>query len=177
MLPNNELKQFQPWLISVAKTGSGALPWIKEPYDSDYVFYVTDRRDTSQLVKLYKLKSIDECWIVGELSTNKCARLYAYEYHFLQPLFGTEFPDYDIFEHVNEYKQILINSGLEQPFVTKHKFWYHVLTGIYMLDNGTYELTEEQIKNINLLHDKQGTEEIYNYIQVRLQAYKDELSK
>lgn len=175
MLTNNELKLFEPWVISVAKTGSSALPWIKDPYDTDYVFYVTNRRDTARLIKLFKLKPIDECWIVGELSTNKCARLYAYEYHYLQPLFGTEFPDYDIFEHINEYKQILINHGLGQPLVVKHKFWYHVLTGIYMLDNGRYELTEEQIKNVNLCHDRQMTEELYNYIQERLAQYKAEL--
>lgn len=44
-----------------------------------------------------------------------------------------------------------------------------------MLDNGTYDLTEEQIKNINLFHAKQGTEEVYNFIQQRLQEYKQEL--
>lgn len=175
MLTNKELEQFQPWLISVAKTGSRALPWVKNPNDTDYVFYVADRRDTAQLVKLFKLKPVDECWIVGELSTNKCARLYAYEYQFLQPLFGAEFPDYDIFEHAAEYKQILIDHSLEQPLVVKHKFWYHVLTGIYMLDNGTYELTEEQIENINLCHDRQTTEEIYSYIQNRLAQYQAEL--
>lgn len=61
MLTNNELKQFQPWLISVAKTGSGALPWIKAPHDTDYVFYTTNRRDTAHLIKLFKLKPADEC--------------------------------------------------------------------------------------------------------------------
>lgn len=60
--------------------------------------------------------------MVGELSTNKCARLYAYEYHYLQPLFGTEFPDYDIFECADEYKKILIKHGLGQPLVSKYKF-------------------------------------------------------
>ena len=175
MLTNKELEQFQPWLISVAKTGSSTLPWIKDPYDTDYVFYVTDRRDIAKLTKLFKLRPIDECWIVGELSTNICARLYAYEYKFLQPLFGTDFPDYDIFEHEAEYKQILIEHGLGQPLVVKHKFWYHVLTGIYMLENGTYNLTEDQINNINLCHDRQATKEIYDYIQEMLAKYKAEL--
>ena len=153
--------------------GSKVLPWIKEPHDTDYDFFVTDKHDAPKLIELFKLKPGGECWFVTELATCKYARLYAYEYHFLQPVFGTKFPDYDIFEHETEYKKVLIEHGLRPA--SKHKFWYHVLTGIYMLDNGTYDLTDEQIEKINICHDKQMTEEIYNYIQERLTSYKVEL--
>ncbi len=176
MLTPTELKRFEPWLLSVARTGSTILPWINNPHDVDYVFYVTDRRNTLQLVELLNLRPKDECWFVAELHNLNCTRLYAYEYPFMRPLFGTEFPKYDLFEHVNEYKQVLINQGLARQCIDGSKFWYHVLTGIYMLDNETYELTDEQIKNINLCHDRQITKDIYNYIQKRLRAYKDELN-
>ena len=174
MLTNQELEQFQPWLISVVRTGSSTLPWISMPHDTDYICFVQNKRNTKQLVELYKLKPKNECWMVREFELGK-VRIYSYEYHYLQPLFGNEFPTYDIFEHINEYKKILVESGLGTTFVPEHKFWYHILTGIYLLDNGKYELTPEQENEIRLCHSRQMTKEIYNFIQQRLQEYKQEL--
>ena len=43
------------------------------------------------------------------------------------------------------------------------KIIYHLLTGIYILQNNSYDLTKEQIANINLAHDKQCTPELYEF--------------
>ena len=41
------------------------------------------------------------------------------------------------------------------------KRWYHILRGVYILINNSYEVTEEQHKEINILHDlSEGWEEI-----------------
>lgn len=174
MLTNQELEQLQPWLISVVRTGSSTLPWISMPHDTDYIYFVQNKRNTKQIVELYKLKPKNECWMINEFELNK-ARIYSYEYHYLYLVFGDEFPVYDIFEHINEYKQVLVKEGLNTPFMAEHKFWYHILTGIYLLDNGKYELTPEQGEKVRLCHSRQMTEDIYNYIQGRLQEYKNEL--
>jgi hypothetical protein len=36
---------------------------------------------------------------------------------------------------------------------TGSKRWYHILRGIYILINNSYEVSEEQKKEINILHD------------------------
>ena len=41
---------------------------------------------------------------------------------------------------------------------------YHLLTGIYILQNNSYDLTKEQIANINLVHDKECTQELYDFV-------------
>ena len=41
---------------------------------------------------------------------------------------------------------------------------YHVLTGLYIIKNNSYDLTEEQVANINLLHDWQFPEELVTWI-------------
>lgn len=174
MISNDELKTFKPWLVSVAQTGSGILPWIENPHDTDYIFYVRNRKDVKKLILLFKLRPKNECWIVDELEVQG-TRLYSYEYYYLKPVFGNDFPTYNILEHVNDYKRELIKKGLGKPFIVEAKFWYHVLTGIYLLDNEKYELTEEQISNIQLLHDRKGTQELYDYIQERLKYYEAEL--
>jgi hypothetical protein len=41
------------------------------------------------------------------------------------------------------------------------KRWYHILRGVYILWNNSYEVTEEQKREINILHDlSEGWEEI-----------------
>ena len=103
-------------------------------------------------------------------------RIFSYERYFEQIQYGdfVESEGYFIFDHEDEYKQCLVDNGLGKPYDTRFKFWYHILTGIYLLDNGKYELTDEQIANVRLCHDKQMTQEIYDYIQKRLLEYKNE---
>lgn len=170
MLTQEQLDEFKPWLISVVKTGSRTLPWIKNPHDHDFIFYAQDIDNGKLLTKLFKLKE-KECWGVSLLEPKFAP--FAYEYHYMQVLYGSQKPDYNIFEHIHDYKTCLVKYGLNRKIDDK-KTWYHILTGIYFLDNGEYSLTEEQTININLCHDKQMTAEIYQHIQERLVAYSKE---
>lgn len=60
-----------------------------------------------------------------------------------------------IVEHRNAFlkdlkeKAKLISNGT----ITNQKRWYHILRGIYILKNGSYEVSDEQRKEINILHD------------------------
>lgn len=56
MLTTKQLDEFKPWLISVAKTGSRTLPWIEQPRDTDYMFYVKDLKDGKLMSKLFSNK-------------------------------------------------------------------------------------------------------------------------
>ena len=175
MLLIEELNNYKPWLISVGLTGSSVLPWIEKPNDTDYIFYVTNNRTEEKLFSLMKEKPYNECWFVQELDKATMA-FYAYEYHFIKPIFGEKFPDYDVLQHIVDYKKILIQH-INNEFNPKAKYWYHILTGIYLIQNGKYELTEEQAQNVNLCHDKKMTLEIYNSIQEQLLIYKKELEE
>jgi hypothetical protein len=47
---------------------------------------------------------------------------------------------------------------------------YHVLCGIYFIENNSYELTEEQKKNVNIAHDKtDGWEGLYEWAKEEIE--------
>lgn len=174
MLSTQQLDQYKPWLISVAKTGSSSLPWINRPRDTDYIICVRDRSNPKAIFGLHKLKPENECWLIDSLD-NPTIRIYAYQYHFLEPVYGDIFQNFDIFQRSKEYKKRMIDYSLHHENDLKLKQWYHILTGIYMLQNGEYNLTDEQIKNVRLCHSRQMTQEIYDYIQQQLAIFKQEL--
>lgn len=179
MLDQEEFKNFSPWLVSVLQTGSRVLPWIDNPHDHDYEFYVADTNDYKQLSELYKNKPWGECWFTKPIDENLPLRTSSYVQHFSKPIYGDYFFDQDIFNCKDEYKKVLIKTNENVKGGVKSivwKGWYHILTGIYLLENGEYKLTEEQKANVNLCHDGNMTIELYNYIQEKLKAFKQELS-
>lgn len=172
-----KLKDLGDLVIAVYKTGSLVLPWIENEHDTDYVIFVKDTSD-KRISNIYKEKQKDECFLCTTVEKKQNPRIFSYERYFEQIQYGdfVESEGYFIFDHIDEYKQCLVDNGLGKPYDTRFKFWYHILTGIYLLDNGEYELTEEQIANVRLCHDKKMTQEIYDYIQKRLLEYKNDLT-
>lgn len=170
------IEKYASLINSVYLTGSFVVPWIENSHDRDYVIFVNDIRD-ARIADLYKEKQKDECFLCTTGDKKQNPRIFSYERYFEQIQYGdfVESEGYFIFDHIDEYKQCLVDKGLGKPLDTRFKFWYHILTGIYLLDNGEYELAEEQITNVRLCHDKQMTQEIYDYIQKRLLEYKNEL--
>lgn len=69
------------------------------------------------------------------------------------------------------------SNGLGCEYSPLRKHWYHILTGIYLIQNDSYELTEEQMSNIRLCHARQMTQEIYDYIQATLKQWKDDMEQ
>jgi hypothetical protein len=166
--------EFKSHIIAIVKSGSSVLPWIDNPHDTDYIIY-TESEQGEWVSAFYKLKPKNDCWFITNIS-NKKIRLFQYLYHYSQLVYGESIePQPDIFEYEKEYKLILIEQ-LGKP-LRKQKYWYHILTGIYLLENRDYYLTEEQLQNVRLCHDRQITLEIYNYIQEQLLKYKKELEE
>lgn len=174
MITAEQAQIFGDWIIAVNKMGSSVLPWIDNPHDLDYEVYVKDIKDRKKLAELYSYRedkgsmfARGECWFSRE--KRPCAP-YCYQYHFAQKVYGEDIPKFDIFENKEDYMACLVKSGLGETNYNG-KFWYHILTGIYMLENGDYFLTDEQIVNVRLCHDKQMTDDIYNYIQKKLEEF------
>lgn len=106
---------------------------------------------------------------------------FAYQFHFSMGLHGDKekaFGDYDILGKdkedylANLRYEINSESFLRQMKKTgRTKRLYHVLCGLYFIENGSYELTEEQKRNVNIAHDKtDGWEELYEWAKNELGA-------
>ena len=174
MIDKTIINDFGRWIVSINKLGSSVLPWINNPRDNDYEIQVSSTNNRALISKLYSYKKCEdnmrESWFVSE---KRYCNLFCYQYHYAQKEYGEDVDDYNIFEHKTDYKKCLVAFGLNESN-RDIKIWYHVLTGIYMLENGDYILTEEQAENVRLCHDRQMTEEIYNFIQVKLLEYQSE---
>ena len=105
---------------------------------------------------------------------------WAYLIHFLIPVYGDikhEYPQFDILDEdkIDYLKNLRdeINSERFKHSMKKTgrtKRLYHVLCGIYFIENGSYELTEEQKKNVNIAHDKtDGWEGLYEWAKEELE--------
>lgn len=172
MLDKNTLDSFTPWLISVCQTGSTTIPWINDPHDIDYAFFVKDIEDGEMSSKLFALRPADECWL-GEAETPKCT-FFSYEYHFMKLLYGDKMISYDIFEHVAELKAALVKKARALAKTPLKKTWYHFLTNIYLLENGDYELTEKQIEKVRQLHNWQMSQQTFEFIKSTLTKWEEE---
>lgn len=114
-------------------------------------------------------------------------RTYAYEFnsHFYINLYGDAenyLGRFDILgKDKEDYLANLKYDTTSESFLHqverfgRTKRLYHILCGIYMIENNSYELTEEQIKNVNIAHDKtDGWEELYEWAKNELEKLTNE---
>ena len=67
-----------------------------------------------------------------------------------------------VYLNSTEFKSLLKRYG-------RAKILYKVLCGIYFIENGSFDLTNEQKRNINIVHDKlNGYEELYQWCLIKL---------
>lgn len=169
------INKYSLYIKRIYKTGSSVLPWITNSHDKDYIIWVEAFPDIRGF-ELFAEKPKDECWFLETEDSKLNPKIYSYQKMFEEVLYDDMSPEtkYDIFVN-DEYKQYITKYALGKPYTPQYKWWYHILTGIYLLDNGEYKITEEQAKNIQLCHDKQMSEELYFYIQQRLTEYSKEV--
>lgn len=172
------VEKYPNYIMSIYKTGSSVLPWIKNPHDEDYRVYIncTDNKIRDELQK-YNPKNGH--YIVRDGNKKQHPRTHSYQKYFEKPLYGEDLAcnKYDIFENEKEYKQYIIQYCSIRTYTPEKKVWYHILTAIYLFDNKDYFITDEQAKNIQLCHDRKMTHEIYDYIKIRLNEWEEDISK
>ena len=158
--------------------GSHVDPVIDNPHDYDYICfakYLCRTKVRTHLIKLglaksgSKSKKADSNWLLDFSQI----RVYPYTqitwFSYLDKLMvlkaGNDIcPKTDI---ISEYRTEFI-AEMQQKVnlllngtITNQKRWYHILRGVYILLNNSYEVTEEQKREINILHDlAEGWEEI-----------------
>lgn len=143
--------------LAIYRCGSSVL--LKRPNDIDLVFYYANEEDL-KMGKATTPRDIGYCLHFDTASPKPY--IHAYSYHFMEKIDGQDIDlNYDIFEHEEEYKAVLRTRASCMPKFWKK--WYHILTAVYMYDNGSYDLTEEQLDNIQNVHDNGISEELYTY--------------
>lgn len=169
------INKYSLYIKRIYKTGSSVLPWITNSHDKDYIIWVETFPDIRGF-ELFAEKPEDECWFLKTEDSKLNPKIYSYQRMFEEALYDDMPPEtkYDIFAN-DEYKQYIVKYALGKPYTPQYKWWYHILTGIYLLDNGEYKITEEQAKNIQLCHDKRMSEELYFQIQQKLTEYSKEV--
>lgn len=114
-------------------------------------------------------------WKTGNAEGNvTCVVLptYVYQTRNYEIIAGEDSIDikkYSVLKHKTKFKETLKNympTIIDRYTETGeiHKSIYHILTGLYILSNNSYDLTEEQIQNINDAHDGNCTLELYNWV-------------
>lgn len=160
-----ELYKFlQPECVAIYLGGSNCNPYIKHPKDKDYICIVDTPVDALKLKmkldKYFNFKIYDEHG--NDFLQVRCTKFEERSYgsyinKMMVKLIGkdVEFKfdviDKDRNEYIDKLKEVIVklNEGK-----INNKRWYQVYMGISILRNNSYDLNEEQIRKINVLHDE-----------------------
>ena len=176
----NFINKISQYCDCICTTGSNLNPYIENPQDVDVVCLIKKEYfagDISKIIReneeLQKEKTnLKENYNVSVLivSPNVFSGWYKIKFYYrfgnYDLLYG-ELPQ-DILEEIplnsSEFVKKYIEFGVgdakehlaNRCMIQKH--FYHTLTALYFYINQKYELTEEQIENINIIHDNSNFE-------------------
>ena len=183
------------------KAGSLTIPFLTGQRDIEYAFFCDSDDDACEcLAILYPPATEVTGIVVNEMgeeetvttvvqneplidykvrlirgSSPKC-EIWSYQYHYacIGEHYGKNISgyDYNILDHKKDYVDKLIGFYYENHKKTD-KLWYHILIGLFILENNSYDLTQEQQHTVQLAHDKQMTDEAYNYAKSAIKNYID----
>ena len=187
----NTFSGLSPDCIAIYRGGSRVDPVIDHPHDYDYICFAAPLHRHFLLNKLYKLgfrkiASNNKCVSKGDnivdLSQTRVSPYsritwLSYLDVLMQKVVGEDVcPQTDvIYEHRQEFFNCIyekMNLLLDNT-IKNQKRWYHLLRGIYILINNSYEVSSEQKLEINILHDlADGWEKIKNKTIQLIQDFK-----
>lgn len=168
------LEPYKKHILGAEIYGTTVIPYIKNPTDYDVVVVFENEQAENDFKDFLFIHNEGEKtnFILLKEQFNFCIHattlekqnksvshnyIYAYQIKFRKPLTGYEMilPDFDYFDRKDDVKKELINfvERMNGYVIPKEKYWYNIYTNKCICDNNSYDLTEEQIENINLLHD------------------------
>ena len=149
--------------------GSRVDPVIENPHDYDYICFAKYLKLDTLIDKLNKLgfKQQDGTEATKPKTLLDMTQIRYYPYtqinwfsyldHYMIKIIGDDVcTKLDI---INRYrKDYLLElkdkaNKLLNTWTNASKRWYHILRGVYILLNNSYDVTEEQKREINILHD------------------------
>lgn len=169
----SNFEKYGSFIKAVYIGGSCCHPYIENPNDIDYIIIVDNIKD-KRVSQLFSEREDGECYIVRQVGNERKMSPANYMNHFSKLIYGVDdcSEKTDIFSNKEEYKKCLVEYAYNKEYNPNIKLWYHVLTGIYFLQNGKYELTEYQAEQVRKCHDKKMDYGIYRFIQHELSLYK-----
>ena len=156
---------FKTFAISAYLCGGSLI--LKNPNDTDVVLFFKNGEDR---INAIKKAPHDTGYNLHFAVDNNKPFLGCYGVQLMKKLYGEEEPlKLDIFDEKTkvEYKELLIKYA--KLLQDNSKKWYHILTAVYMYENNSYELTENQKNIIQEVHDKGINEELKKYCIEKLQ--------
>lgn len=154
---------------AIYKTGSQVLPYIHNKKDLDFCIVIPSFKDLTKEIhhKIFELKAtlgIDLiCIEEATFLENKIVAPWVIEAYYFESIYGEAPKKINILEHKDEYLEMLRNWLGKEAF-RPTKVYSEVLAGLYVLENNSYDLTDKQIENINILHDNQDVFKIADLI-------------
>lgn len=154
----------QPYCIAIYLGGSVCEGIIKNTHDIDFICFSDKPREMCQIRRLIyfyqKQVSLPENFDFIQVRT-KQKEEHAYGSYINKKMIkivGEDITfDFDVIEtHREEYKNILIETidKLDAKKIENQKRWYQILRGYYIMKHNSYELTEEEINILNIVHDQ-----------------------
>lgn len=169
---NQILEVLKPYIWSVEETGSCILPYIKNSHDRDIIIITKTWEDRAAARKLYhstfsleerqQLKKRDNIDIIFNVYPDIIEhQIFFYLKHYIKPLEGYEKLSIEEDINIERYKSLLINflpSVKMRENYENLKVWYHIYTVMCIIKHNSYDLTIEEQRNINILHDRKPEE-------------------
>lgn len=170
------LNTLSPHFLYVKLGGSRSLPFIKNPHDYDIIIICEKEEDRFICSKLFH-NTYDSKELRFTYGLDFHIITLEYENFFVNSIYPYLIQETDIIYStikdflpknrdinymlaneatiIAKYKKRIHSEKLMHEGVKyKHKFWYYAYTAICIFKNKSFNLTEEQINNINMLHDR-----------------------
>lgn len=139
-------------------TGSKVIPFLTDvSRDTDILIICSNKEEYDNIKnKINNIKIPGITVIVTLFNENdKLISYWSYLYRYLITIYKEDnytLEDIDILK--DNYKSMYIESC--RSYISRgvpiYKNWYHLLVGMYILKNKSYDLTKNQINNIRLAH-------------------------
>ncbi len=163
-----------PYCAAIYLGGSQIDPVIENPHDYDFILFAKDLPIGKVLFSLNNFIDVPFVYTEEEFEASEenplifdFSQIKVYPYNritfasyldiYLEKIIGEEVRVKTdiIYKHRDEYIQVLKTQKnmLLDGTIENQKRWYHILRGIYILKNNSYDVTEEQKREINILHD------------------------
>ena len=150
--------------------GSRMLPFIRNPKDYDIIIVCKDKPNLEEAIRLFKLKynkeELRESFIDTHFRTLEQGKVSLLDSVYCYLLYYEKAEQEQILKEsltIDKIKENVINRYSRFKAARERKanlslydskLWYYMYTSICIINNNSYELTEEQIDNINILHDR-----------------------
>lgn len=174
-------KEYEPLMLL---GGSCSSPYVKNKHDIDVIMLFSNREVTRNWHREYvnnqtliglRMKLHNDYGInIISYSVDIENEMHEFSYEKKAIIFGNKsgLIEHNIIEEAEQYKNAcrekaskMLGWYSEKNDLYALKHMYHIYTGMCIIKNSSYELSEEEIENINILHDCENENSILTLVE------------